>query len=633
MSGCQNMTEQCVADAFLAAPPLLASSILDLTVKHPNWMRDLYEVDEWPRGNGTIMEQLVFRGEMPEIERGTTAWKKINNAVGNGCDPCDGPDCGYNWTQFGGHGFDRKITELMSREFRSPSYCVSEIQTTAHFKEVFAKVVENLYRQVDFYKEINIGQNFLTMLAKKYVVDSTGARPNIGNPYVYPAIGTARISNLNIGLLEFFYEQMRRMPDAVPYAVIDGSPIFAAIASHQLFAHLYRDDANLRADVRFSGLANEMVMKYNFVSSIRGMFLPAPILYPRRFNWDAANAQWLEVLPFIRGIASEVGTYTGFNPAYEAATHEEVIIHGKFPYKIFHLPTETTLGENSDFGPEYSFLNAWQWVNPQTTQDPFRRVGYFATSAKIGLSQQFSEGIFGILVERPQQRTMAIFNPEPDCPPETVDCDNAIPSTGCPCPLIISVTPNPVVAGEYFVTLAVPTDAEAEDTVQFGLRAGGYITGTVVAVSTDGYSMSVTFPAGTSPDVCTEFTTIFCDDTLGCFSEVYKASDCRSGQTEAVEVVLKRPIKAITPTDIVTVTFGDCTTADMEVVTVDQLTNTWTLSYATGYGPTDDPTGEGTTVLTADLLCDRCGIVSVCVPPETDATCSACSPEPTQCAS
>lgn len=630
MSSCQSITEKCVADAFLAAPPLISQQILDLSIKHPNWLRDLYEVEEWPRGNGTIMEQLVFRGELPAIERGFADWKKLNNNTNYGCHSCEGPDCGYNWTQFGGHGFDRKLTELMRREFRSPSYCISEIQTTAHFKEVFAKVVENLYAQVDFFKEMNIGLNFLTGLAKKYVIDSTGARPNIANPYVYPAIGAARLSTLNISLLEFFYEQMRRMPDAVPFDVVNGSPVFALICSHQLLARLYRDDPNLRQDVRFSGLANDLVLKYNFMSTIRGMFLPAPVLYPRRFNWDATTNNWVEELPFINGIPAEAGTYTGFNPGYEAATHEEVIIHGKYPFKVFHLPSETTLGENSSFGPEYSFLNAWQWVNPQTVQDPFRRVGYFASSAAIGLSQQFSEGIFGILVERPQQRTMATFLPEPTCPPTPTDCSNAIPNTGCPCPLILGVTPHPTSAGHYFVMLAVPTSATVGQTIQFGLDTGGYITGTIVTVSADGYSVEVTFPDGTDPTLCTHFTTVFCENTLGCSSDVLSATDCRSSILNSVNVVLKHPIKADTAGDVVWVTFGDCSSAEMVVVSVDMMQNLWVLQYNTGYGPADDPTG-GAAGDTVDILCDRCGILTVCVPPGTDPTCPPCTMTPTNC--
>lgn len=608
MVACNTMTGQEVQDAFLAAPPLISQTILDLTIKHPNWLRDMFETEEWPRGNGTIMEQLVFRGAMPQIERGFDAWKSLNNNTG--CDVSCSPDCGYNWTQFGGNGFERKITQLMRREFRSPSYCVSEIQTTAHFTEVFAKIVENIYAQVDFFKEINIGQNFLTGLAKKYVVDSSGPRPNTQNPYVYRPLGSARLSSLNIMMLEFFYEQMRRLPDCVPYDIVNGSPVFSLMCSHQLLSHLYRDDPTLRQDVRFSGLANDLVSKYNFMSTIRGMFISAPILYPRRFN--NVGGTWMEILPFVNGIPAEVGSYTGFNPAYEGATHEEVILHGKFPFKIFYFPTETTLGQNSSFGPEFSYFNSWGWVNPQTIQDPFRRVGYFATSASIGLSQQFSDGIFAVLVERPSVRTTAVFMAEPECPPTPVDCGNTVPAVTCPCPTILNATPSPVTAGSYFFTFGVPLLGSIGGPVQIGLDTGGYLTGTLQALSSDGFSAQIGFTS-TVPS-CTHFTSIYCNNTLGCSSSVLSVCDCVSGETGLTSVILtlQNAIKAVA-SSAVTLYLADGTSGRATVT----VANATTKAYTVTFNNTDFP------------CVNNNAIVTVCVPPTTDASCPACGGGPT----
>lgn len=598
------LSEVQVSDAFLAAPPLISQQILDLSLKHPNWLRDMFEVGEWPRGNGTIMQQLVFRGSMPQIERGFSKWAKQEN--NSGCAPCAGPNCSYNWTPFGGNGFERKNTELMSRDFRSPSYCIKEIQTTAHFKEVFAKIVENLYAQVDFFKEQNIGMNVLTGLAKKYVVDSSGAKPNRANPYVYPNIGTARLSMLNIDMLEFFYENLRRIPDAVPYDVVNGSPVYSLMCSHQLLGRLYRDDPNLRQDVRFSGLANDLVTKYNFMSTIRGMFIAAPILYPRRFN--IVDGDPVEVLPFVNDIPMEVGVFTGLNPAYEASTHEEVIINGKYPFKLFYMPTETTLGQNTSFGPEFSWFNNWLWINPMTIEDPYRRVGYFATSAQIGISQQFSEGIFAILVERPRTTLMAAWLPPTSCPPTDPTCDNDIPATGCPCPLVTALQANPITSGNFYLTFALGLDVAESDTVQLGINTGGYLTGTVESVSTDGTVVELSFTEdipSCTPDL---FTSVFCDNTLGCYADVLAYNPNCTDNTR-IDVKLSNPIKADGNGDSVTVYFGNGTSATATVVSagIDMLTNTWVLD------------------LGATVFCDDVGgVVAVCVPTATDSTCPAC---------
>lgn len=608
MSDCI-LTEQEVQEAMLAAPPLLARQILDLTIKTPSFLRDLPVMEEFPRGNGTQMQQLITRGTMPPIERGFSKWKLLSNNAG--CDPCDGPDCAYNWTQFGGLGIERKITTLMERDFKSQSYCIKKIQTTAQFSQIFAQIVTNLFAQIAFFKEQNVAFNYLTELTKKYLVDSGGPKPNRENPYVYRAPGNTTLSALNIDLLEFFYEYMRRDPSAVPFDVVNGSPIFSLMASHQTLARLYRDDPQLRQDVRFSGLANDQLMKYNFMSTIRGMFIAAPILYPRRFRIDDSG-NWVEVLPFENGVPMEVGSFTGFNPNYEDpsyAEYEEVILHGRSPFKIMYMPTETSLGNNTSFGPEYSFMNSWMWINTFTDPDPFRRVGWFASSATIGLAPQYSEALYAIMVKRAPVGITFAQAPQGSCPVEPADCDNEVPDTGCPCPLILSSSVNPI-NDNVVLTLAVPLNPvpETEDTIQFGVDSGGYLVGTVVEAAEDGSAVEVTFPNGTDLGICDHFTFIFCDNTLGCSANVL--SQCTDGTT-ALKLVLSNAIKAVTDNDVVTVTYADGTTEDVDIKGTPDLN---TLTYIVdGFGTAFTP---GT--------CAVPTIVSICVPTATDATCPGC---------
>src|SRR3982751_2406253 len=113
------VTQQEVVEALVASQPLLAQEILDYTIKTPSFMRDLPAMEQFPFGNGTQEQQLIVRGNMPPIERGFDKWKKLNNNAG--CEPCEGPDCAYNWTQFGGLGLEKRIFSLMERDFRSQS--------------------------------------------------------------------------------------------------------------------------------------------------------------------------------------------------------------------------------------------------------------------------------------------------------------------------------------------------------------------------------------------------------------------------------------------------------------------------------------------------------------------------------
>lgn len=609
------LSEAEVVEAFLAAPPLISKNILNLTVNQPSWIRDLWDLEEFPRGAGTTMQQIVIRGSMPKVERGFKSWKQLT--PNTGCEPCEGDDCAYNMKQLGGNGLETKVATLMSKDFKSPNYCIKTIQTTAHYKQMFEQVVQNLYRQIDFEKEQNIGFNYLTSIAKKYVVDSAGPKPNTGNIYVYPPLGDARISMLNVDMLEFFYNYMVNIPDAVAYDYVDGAPVFAMEASRELLSRLYRDDPGLRQDVRFSSLANDLVSKYNFMSTIRGMFIAAPIRFPRRFRWDADANDWIEVLPYENDIPLDVGSYTGFNPRYQDsayATHEEVLLHGKSPFKVLYLPTETSLPGGANFGPEDSFMNSWKWINPLTPTDPAQREGYFFTSATIGFAPQHSEGVFGILVERPKVGLTASWLPEPLCPPDAVDCDNVIPDTGCPCPLIESMIVNPI-NGNVVLTLGVPLDPVPveDDEINFGIDTGSFLVGTVVAAAEDGSAVEVTFPEGTDLGVCDHFTTIYCNNECLCSAQVQAYDiDCTDGTR--VYLTLANCIRA-EASDTVTLKYGDGTSVDATLVSF----VAGTLRYLVDVGGT--------------AFCDQVGgILSVCVPPATDATCPACDgPTYTQC--
>jgi hypothetical protein len=461
--------------------------------------------------------------------------------------------------------------------------------------------------------------------------DSGGAKFNRANPYVYPNVSTARLSTLNINMLEFLYERMRFMTDVVPYDVVDGNPVFAILASQQLLSRLYLDNTDLRQDLRFSGYANELVNKYNFMSTIRGMFIAAPLLTPRRFVIVAGEP--IEVLPFVNGIPAEVGSFTDLNPEYEAATHEEVLVHGKHPYSLYVNKAPETLGNGTSFGPSFSMMEQLAWVNPLTKEDPARQSGYFYTRARIGLSQQFSEGIFSILVERPPVGLMAMYTPNPVCPVTPPVCTNVIPASDCPCPTVLDFQADPFVENQYIFTFATPVTGEAEDAVVLELDSGLPLTGEIVQISESGNVVSILFATPLDGGICTHIVGVFCVNSLGCSAIVQEASDCRSLAINAVSLRLSNGIRAIDAADVITAYFGDCSTMNLAVVSVDPENLVWVVRYAAGQGPTDNPTGTGspTISLSYDMICNRGGILSVCVPTATDAACPACAPSLVVC--
>lgn len=573
----------------------------------------MYTPMPWPEGEGTSMQQLTFRGELPETEEGFDSWSLIDDP--SGCGDVCAPNCAYNMHLLGGHAMQTKITRLMSKDLRTPDYCVAAIQNTRQYREVFSQIVANLYNQVNYHKEVNIGQNFLTGIAKKYVVDSGGFKPNPEDPYMYRPKGTATLSALNIGMLEFLYEVLRRMPDVVPYDYQNNMPLFAMVASPQMISRLYRDDPSLRADYRAAAAsggqyANDLINRYNFTSTIRDMFFPVGYLWPRRFRYDSGNSRWVRVLPFIKGVPGIVGTYAGINPNYEDpsySTHEEILFHGRDPFSLFYQPMVQSIGEGTDFGPEPGFWDVFQWVNPQTRDDPARREGYFFTTARIAISADNSEGVFGVLVPRPGVGAAIAFYPNrPSVPEDEGEITNVVPDVGCPVPVISSLTPHPLTAGTYFLVLYAPVDAEAEDVIQLGHSNGGYVNATVVTASSDKKTFEVTI-SGTLP-VCDRWLSVYSGDSLGCSAEV-KSYSVVSGDATRLDLVLDRPIKADTASDVVVLTYGNGTqVTNATVISVNMLTNVWRVDIGG-----------------SDFVDNVSGVVSLCVPTATDASCPGCS--------
>lgn len=599
-----------VSEAFITNIPLIQSTIRDMTLQAPNWFRDVYQPMPWPDGEGTSMQQLTFRGELPKVEEGFDSWSLIDDP--SGCGDVCAPNCSYNMHMLGGHAMQTKITRLMSKDLRTPDYCVAAIQNTRQYKEVFSQIVANLYNQVNFHKEVNLGQNFITRIAKKLVVDSGGFKPNPADPYTYRPLGTTVLSALTVTMLEFLYEAIRRNPSVVPFDMQNGMPLYAMIASPQMFSHLYRDDPSLRADFRFAGGQNalDLVTRYNFTNTIREMFLPVGYLWPRRFRYDSGNSRWVRVLPWINGVPGVVGTFADINPNYEDpsyATHEEILFHGRDPFSLFYQPMVQTIGEGTDFGPEPGFWDVFQWVNPQTRDDPARREGFFFTTARIAISADNSESVIGLLVPRPGYGQMLAFYPNPPVPPATPETStNVVPAVGCPVPMIVSLTPHPITATHYYVTFAAPVDADVADVIQLGHSNGGYVNGTVAAVNSDNTVFEVTI-TGTLP-VCDKWISVYTGNTLGCSAEV-KSYSVDPADSTRLDLVLDRPIKADTAADAVTLTYGDGTQVSATVVgTPNQLTNVWKVDI-----------GSSAFV---DVVS---GIVEICVPTATDATCPGCS--------
>lgn len=606
--------------AFLAGTPDIAAEILDLSYSMPMWLSELWELKPWT-ATDTVMQQLVFRGSLPEVERGFDKWKKLASSAG--CSPCTN-DCSYNTTTFDGHGFERRLVSLMRREFETPEYCVNEIRSSLEFEQTFAKIIEDIQKQVSFFKEYNIGLNFLTGIAKKLIVDGGGIKGNSQDPYSYRPLGTAVLSKLNFRMLSKIYEGLRRRSDVIPFDLQNGMPLYAISASDELMDDLFIADPNARADLRFSSGVDALLTRYNFMSSVRGQFLNAPLLYPRRFEYLSTG--WEEIFPFVNGLPAEIGSFSDLNPDWENASYEEVLVYGKSPFTVYYRDQLTTIGSGTSFGPEPTFMNTWLWINNQTDCDMFRRVGKYATSIEMALAPQWSGGVYGIMVPRPSASSVVEYYVDDATVPSSSESTNVVPDVGLPCQLITAAIQKPTDPTRWYLTFSSALATAVNSTVNLAIDSGGFLVGTVQSKSTDNLNVEMSFPAGTVFGNCKRFVSVYCTTTASCTSDVISTCECRSGVVGSFGLILEEPIRAVTTGEIIYGYMGDGTVQHLSIVSVDQLNNVWNVQYAVGSGPTSDPTQP--TLTPADNLgvnCDRGGVLRVCVPTSSDATCTACS--------
>lgn len=617
----QCITTEDTKQAFIANAPLIAKTLNNMELQAPNWYRELLKPEPWPEGAGLSLQEIEYNGELPQAEEGFGSWELLDDP--SGCGALCTPNCGYNFHNLEGNAFTSKTFRVMRKDFRTPDFCVTKISSTRDFEQVFSAMVQGFYNQIAFHKEVNVAQNYMSQTTLKYMADSAGFKPNSGDPFSYLPKGSTTLSAPTIEAMEFFYQQIRMLPNIKPFGFSNNMPLYAAVASPELLTSIYRDDPKIRTDLRYAaagdaGYGNDLIQRYNLNYTIRDMFLPIGYLTPRRFRWDSGTSTWVRVLPWIKGVKGTVGTLTSINPLYmdpSYATHEEMIIHGQDPFGLYTRQDPTSIGQGTSFGPQPGdgFWNNFQWSNPETRDDPGRLVGFYWTRAQIAL---ISRGVsFGIMWPRKPLSTMVRFyNTNLTCPPEEESCSNVLAAPACPEPTIASFIANPVTEGNYFVTFTVPVDAVAEDILLLESTSGGFVSAEVVTASADDLTFEVTITGDVSS--CPRYFKLWNINDMACSSAVEKYSTV-SGDATQLDLVLRAPIRAYQNTQAVTLKYGDGTTQSATVVAagVDITKNIWRVDI-------------GGTAFVDNVN----GIVEICVPTSTVSSCPGCSgPTETQC--
>ena len=589
---------QTVDLAFREAEPYIEREIRDRTYQMARYLVDFAPVKLFNDGIGYTQTKVRFYGDIGPQFDGMDGWRREQRShPANGLqDQHDA--CGYVWEEVG-HGFEELQWYLMKRDLRTPDICIEDIRTFWEYEQMQDLIFKNLTDiTVNMREQVN--RNAIISFSVKYVLTSNGLETNTLNPRELPNIQGVTVGKLNFRILKRLYNSLIR--EAAPYALdtINGRPVFGLLASDDVLDDMYVEDPQIRYTIDHSSMVDSLLTRYNFMETVRNMFITIPDIYAPRYKADASG-NLTRIFPYERDVMIQSGTRPAINPEYDNAPYELVTILTKDLFCLRTRKAITTAGGETDFGAETGMFE-WKWHNPERYCDPNRRVGYYYANGRIGIEPGDFTDIPAILVARRPAALDVSFWPNPECPPEATVCDNKLAPQGCPCPKIAGCCgdfTNPNVL-QFRLTSAL--DGEVGDAVQVRLNNGGIADATITAIATDKTSVALNF--GKPVDCIANFyLEIICNTEVGRCNAPVIEDACLSNGNRAVRVAHLLSASVAAESTIYAKLSND-TWVQATVVSIDKATITYTINVT-------------------DPITDEC-IVKLCVPTALDATCPDC---------
>lgn len=596
--------------AFRESEPFIEQEIRDRSYAMRRFMVDLAPVKIFPDGVGYELSKVRFFGDIGPQYDGFDGWRKEQRSrpAADGCGPAHDA-CGYVWEEVG-HGFEELHYHLMERDLKTVPICLKDIRTFWQFQQFQNLIFKNLTEITANMRE-QLNRNALIGFSVKHVPTSVGLQINAQNPYELPNIAGVEVGKLNWRTLTRLYNALVREAGTFALTYDQGRPVFGLIASDEVVDDMYVEDRELLRVLYNSGQGQDILTRYNFQNSIRGLFVNIPDIYAPRYRDDGAG-NLIRVFPYERDVVIQCGTRPAPNPDYENAPYELVIILTRDVFNLRSRKTISTVGGETDFEAETGMFD-WKWHNPERWCDPNRRVGFYYANGNIGIEPGDFTDIPAILVKRRPKALDTLFWPAAVCPPEAVDCENELGAQGCPCPQIVDCCPlysDPNSLQFRFSRSILP--AVVTDPISIRLDTGGVAVGTIDAISVDGLAATVDF--GEPVECCPgHYVEVLCEPSDLCVADVISELVNATTATNR-DVRLEALLRATAGVgDQINALLEDGTYVLVEIIAIDSDTATYEV----------EPVVAGS-------LDNHC-IQELCVTPAVDPLCPACSPATVLC--
>lgn len=654
-SGCGSSfdTPKQFLDFVYKLPPLLEKEI---TVMQPQRKRIYISMPprgELPTQVGTNYQKMVVH--TPRFRSFTNAeiyHSKQEGAHGPTAAGGSNAQCTVGpMHRLNGLGYERMTLDHRRSFFRTCDFCVETLwRENVAPEEFFDEYMKGVREQLDDIMDMTHRNEYESRAQKLWGIYTTTGHllQNQANPFSWATLPTGAVISLpSVEMLyQFAEDALASFSDYYMIGMVDGEPVYPLVMNSRTKHNLVFKNPKLVTFIQFSSMADSLIDYWQGPISKIGPFVIFVDSDATRLKVDAAGLA-LQIPHWIPIQAPDGGDMWVEHPEWHArgaGYYDTISIPRKDTWKklIRHIPT--TIG-GVNFGEEISPELGLTYINIKDKEcNPFGWIGHFVASHEyyvepgVNLSQAPSYQI-GVFSGIPGTGDEMLYDTTPNCPATITLCNTVTPA-GCPCSQVTCVNVSPTNPGQAFFSFSVPfaTAKVAGDTITVTTRSGGTAVVTVATpldVSADLLTYKVNIAAAdlaNGPVSATDYIEVACEVIEYCEAQVIGLDDCRSEVTNAARFRFSQNVKCRTVGDLITLTWRNGYAANFAIVATNVNTQWYTLRYATGAGPTDDPTGVTPGTSTWDICCDRGMPSFACCVPTGGNGCAPCGLTFTNCA-
>lgn len=371
--------------------------------EHPMVFRDRIAREQYPLFNGLSQKSQIWHpGLGPQA--GISDWTSIQvSTVGAG------DDGGYNACtiddpQTYSYAVEAKEYTGKTTEWRSPVICVKDTMWTEEAKKqvgyIYGMGVMITSQAWEVYSR-EMYMKFAADADNLYVLSEGDLLGGSSPKFDYDPFTTytynegefgldervtvlkldagVEVSSLNFSFLDLLHTFIADESPGAALANDGGLPTIGLMLHLHDFEKMFRDDPELRQDMRY---ADPKMLFDNYTQTFKTM-RGWGIMHDRRqmrFKYwqlgEDGKLWFRRVLPMREGRALAIGNLPEVNPEYHTAEIAVAVAFLKDVFKIRIPPKVDSLSGGTSFGPAPGYSGEWQWLNYPSDKNPLREIGY-----------------------------------------------------------------------------------------------------------------------------------------------------------------------------------------------------------------------------------------------------------------